>query len=213
MSLRPQRSPSNLTVLPSSFTLYPESDGQPMADNTWQYFWNVLIKENLECLFAHRDDVFVASNLFWYAVEGDPAEVAAPDVMVVFGRPKGHRRRYLEWEEENIGPQVVFEILSPSNTAREMRDKFDFYERNGVEEYYIYNPGPAEPYPYLRGYIRRDGQLQPIEQMNGWVSPLLGILFDMSSGELRLFHPDGQPFRSPVEMAEERERERLSRKQ
>jgi hypothetical protein len=31
---------------------YPESDGQPMADNTEQYDWMVKIKENLEILFA-----------------------------------------------------------------------------------------------------------------------------------------------------------------
>lgn len=31
--------------------LYPSSDGKPMADNTWQYRWIVLIKENLELIF------------------------------------------------------------------------------------------------------------------------------------------------------------------
>ena len=28
--------------------LYPSSDGKPMAENTQQYRWIVLIKENLE---------------------------------------------------------------------------------------------------------------------------------------------------------------------
>ena len=37
---------------------YPESDGQPMADNTEQYEWIVKIKENLEILFVDRPDVF-----------------------------------------------------------------------------------------------------------------------------------------------------------
>ena len=32
--------------------IYPESDGQPMADNTEQFQWIVVIKENLELLFA-----------------------------------------------------------------------------------------------------------------------------------------------------------------
>ncbi len=31
---------------------YPDSDGQPMADNTEQYQWLVKIKEHLEILFA-----------------------------------------------------------------------------------------------------------------------------------------------------------------
>ena len=42
---------------------YPESDGQPMAENTEQYEWLVKIKENLEILFADREDVFVAGDL------------------------------------------------------------------------------------------------------------------------------------------------------
>ena len=37
--------------------------------------------------------------------------------MVVFGRPKGRRGSYRQWEEDNIPPQVVFEILSPGNNA------------------------------------------------------------------------------------------------
>jgi Uma2 family endonuclease len=44
----------------------------------------------------------------------------APDVMVVFGRPKGERRSYRQWQEGNIAPQVVFEILSSGNTLKEM---------------------------------------------------------------------------------------------
>ena len=47
---------------------YPESDGQPMAENTEQYDWLVKIKENLEILFADRDDVFVAGDLLGYPV-------------------------------------------------------------------------------------------------------------------------------------------------
>jgi hypothetical protein len=34
---------------------YPDSDGQPMADNTLQFHWIVLIKENLEAMFQVRD--------------------------------------------------------------------------------------------------------------------------------------------------------------
>ncbi len=32
--------------------------------------------------------------------------------MVVFGRPKGDRGSYKQWLENQIAPQVVFEILS-----------------------------------------------------------------------------------------------------
>jgi len=64
---------------------YPESDGQPMAENTLQYEWIVTIKGNLDVLFADRDDVFVAGDLFWYPVQGEPGIRQAPDTLVVFG--------------------------------------------------------------------------------------------------------------------------------
>lgn len=39
-----------------------------------------------------------------------------------------------------VAPQVVLEVLSPGNRTGEMREKFPFYERFGVEEYYEYDP-------------------------------------------------------------------------
>ncbi len=70
-------------------TIYPDSDGKPMADNTKQFRWIVTIKENLEILFTSQDEVFVAGNLLWYPVQGNNKIRQAPDVMVIFGRPKG----------------------------------------------------------------------------------------------------------------------------
>lgn len=52
--------------------------------------------------------------------ENDGKPRAAPDVMVIFDRPKGDREAYLQWREGGIAPQVVFEVLSPGNTRREM---------------------------------------------------------------------------------------------
>jgi len=40
---------------------------------------------------------------------------------------------------------VVFEVLSPSNTQQEMADKRAFYEEHGVEEYYVYDPDRTAP--------------------------------------------------------------------
>lgn len=45
---------------------YPDSDGQPMADNTIQYECIVTLNGNLELLFADDPNVFVAGDLFWY---------------------------------------------------------------------------------------------------------------------------------------------------
>ncbi|NJP05439.1 MAG: Uma2 family endonuclease [Chloroflexaceae bacterium] len=218
--MNPIHKPIPVDLFPTSEkeTEYPESDGKPMADNTLQFEWIVRIKENLENLFADHPDVFVAGNLFWYAIEGNCDAVMSPDVMVVFGRPKGYRGSYKQWEEDGIGPQVVFEILSPSNTREEMGKKYVFYEEHGVSEYYIYNPGPKKP--SLQGYIRRSGKFVPIENMDGWKSPLLGITFRFTEQKLRLFLPNGEPFQTLYEMQRDRdiartahERERLAREQ
>ena len=177
--------------------VYPESDGQPMADNTRQFDCIVMIQGGLAALFADRPDVFVAGDLLWYPVEGKPHIRAAPDAMVVFGRPPGHRGSYIQHEEDHIAPQVVFEVLSPGNTPAEMRKKRGFYDRYGVEEYYEYDPDRGT----LEGWVRREGRLAPIARMEGWVSPLLGIRFSLEGTDMALYHPDGQRFETFVEQA------------
>lgn len=184
--------------------IYPDSDGQPMADNTKQFRWIVVIKENLELLFADNPNVFVAGDLLWYPVEGDNKLRQAPDAMVVFGRPKGDRGSYKQWEENNIPPQVVFEILSPGNRLKEMAKKFKFYEHYGVEEYYVYDPDEVD----LIGWLRSGQELDVIEEMNGWVSPRLGIKFQLTSDNLEIFSPSGERFLSFVELAQQKEQER-----
>ncbi|NEP36750.1 MAG: Uma2 family endonuclease, partial [Moorea sp. SIO3B2] len=72
--------------------LYPESDGKPLADNTLQFELITTIKYGLEALFKDDPNVFVAGDLLWYPELGKPKINQAPDVMVVVGRPKGHRR-------------------------------------------------------------------------------------------------------------------------
>ena len=119
---------------------YPDSDGKPMADNTLQFRWIVKLEGGLDVLFTEDPNVFVAGDLLWYPVMGSPEIRQAPDAMVVFGRPKGDRGSYKQWEEDNIAPQVVFEVLSPRNYRPEMRRKLQFYETYGVEEYYVYDP-------------------------------------------------------------------------
>src|SRR5262249_43314706 len=155
---------------------YPDDDGQPMSDNTLQFQWIVTIQGNLDGLFANNPQVFVAGNLLWYPVEGRPELRVAPDAMVVFERPKGYRGSYKQWLEEAIAPHVVFEVLSPRNRPEEMDCKFEFYDRYGVQEYYLYDPNSME----LCGWIRKGARLQPITPLDGWVSPRLGIRFDLS---------------------------------
>jgi Uma2 family endonuclease len=183
---------------------YPDCDGNPMSDNTEQFRWIVMIKENLEILFATIEDVFVAGDLLWYPIEGDNVTRLAPDVMVVFGRPKGKRGSYQQWKEENVAPQVAFEILSPSNSQKEMATKRLFYETHGIDEFYIYDPDRF----WLTGWIRQGSGLMAIANMEGWVSPLLGIRFTQANGDLEIYRPDGRRFLSSIELDSRAEWER-----
>jgi Uma2 family endonuclease len=182
--------------------LYPESDGQPMAENTKQYNWIEKIKGGCEALFLEHPDVFVAGDLFWYPVEGHPEIRFAPDTMVVFGRTKGDRGSYKQWEEDRIAPQVVFEVLSPGNRPGEMLSKFLFYNRYGVEEYYIYDPDRSD----LTIALRQQAGLEVVPFTGTFVSPRMGVRFELPEGatELVLYRPDGRRFLSFTETEQER---------
>ncbi len=178
-----------------------------MANNTLHLELISSTKEGLELAFQDRDDVFVAADLFWYPVEGNPKIAVAPDVMVAFGRPPGPRKSYKQWEEANTPFQVVFEFLSDANTPSEMAKKALFFDRYGVEEYYLYDMEKGS----LQVFMRSEGELQEIEsETNGWVSPRLGIRFEVlwSAGtpskgipELALYHTDGSRFTTYLELA------------
>jgi hypothetical protein len=124
--------------------------------------------------------------------------------MVVFGRQKGDRLSYIQFREDNIPPQVVFEIRSYSDRQTKMNKKLSFYYRYGVEEYYLYDPDQNE----LTGWQRIEGMLEVIEPMEGWISPRLGVRFELGSEGLEIYRPDGQKFLSYSELDEQRELER-----
>ncbi len=180
--------------------IYPSSDGQPMAESTIQYELIVKIKEGCESLFKNDPNVFVAADLLWYPVEGRPEISQAPDTMVVFGRPKGDRLSYIQYREDNVTPQVVFEIRSHNDRQTKMNKKLSFYQRHGVEEYYLYDPERNE----LQGWQRIDGGLEVIEPMEGWISPRLEVRFELGLDGLEIYRPDGEKFLSYAELEADR---------
>ena len=177
--------------------IYPDCDGNPMSDNTKQFSWIVKIKENIELLYADDPNVFVAGDLLWYPVEGKNTLCQAPDVMVAIGRPKGYRGSYQQWKEGDISPQIVFEILSPGNRPGAMSRKMRFYEQYGVEEYYVYDPDDND----FTCWIRVNDRLEFVDFETSFVSPRLGIRFELETGTLGIYCPNGQPFLDFVDNA------------
>ena len=125
---------------------FPDSDGKPMADNTLQFRWIVTLAGGLDALYAAYADVFVAGDLLWYPVKGRRDLCQAADVLVVFGRPKGYRRSYLQWKEATslqVVRRGVAGNLSPRWTqVRILRDV-------RPEEYYVYDPDDVKLFGWL----------------------------------------------------------------
>ena len=181
--------------------VYPDSDGEPMSDNTKQARWITVFHGNLSVLLHGK--AFVALNLLWYARENFPEECAAPDVFAAFGRPQGERGSYKQWEEGDVAPQVVFEIRSPGNSDEEMAKKSIFYEEHGVEEYYIYDPETND----LQVFRRRGTVFIRQNFVDEYTSPRLGIRFGLTCDEMRVFYPDGRRFLTFEELDAERVKE------
>ena len=61
--------------------------------------------------------------------------VVQPDLCVVCDPKK------LENDKRCLGaPDLIIEILSPGNTKKEMRNKYELYEESGVMEYWVVRP-------------------------------------------------------------------------
>ena len=194
-----------MALLKEAEIIYPESDGLPLAENTIQFRFITTIVGGIAGIYKEQPNVFIAGDLFWYPKEKQPWVKQAPDVMVVFGRPQGDRGSYKQWEEQNIPPQVVFEIASPSNTITELEViKLEFYAQYGVEEYYVYYPDTGR----LKGWLRQEEVMVEIEEMEGWVSPRIEIRFEKVGRELQIYRPDGERFGTYVEILDQKEHER-----
>jgi Uma2 family endonuclease len=184
-------------TIPRRRVYYPMSDGKPLADNTLQFDWIIKLFNGLSVQYADVENVFIASNLIWYPVEGRPRIRTAPDVMVAFDRPKGYRSSYLQWQEDGVTPHVVFEIRSPRNLPAQLQRLFEFYEHYGVEEYYFY-----DPYQFVLSAWRRSGKrFKPVRRVQGWRSPRLNIRFEIAPDGLHVFAANGREFLLPDEEA------------
>lgn len=176
---------------------YPDSDGKPMSDNTLQWDTIAYLIMVIRHWFSPRQDVFVAGDLLWYYEEGNNKARIGPDCLVAFGRPPGYRGSYMQWVEGGICPQVVFEVLSPKNTKKEMAAKYELYARLGCLEYYL-----VDPYKLLVGGFQRAGEhIVPIADAIGHRSELLGLTLGFREDFFDLVTDDGCSLLRPDEMA------------
>jgi Uma2 family endonuclease len=142
---------------------YPYSDGKPMAESDLHRAEMMYLIEALDDRYRETPDVYIAGNLFLYYVQGDRKAVVAPDVFLVKGVPKGHRKSFLLWKEGH-GPRFVIEVTSESTRDEDLNKKRDIYQRLGVEEYFLHDPLSEYLRPSLQGFRLQSGRYRRIEQ-------------------------------------------------
>lgn len=171
---------------------YPVSDGLPMAESTYQGRQIRYAIAVLETLFADRDDVFVAGDLFLHYRRGDRAASVVPDVLVSFGGA-GHDRDRLSYKLwEDPVPPFIMEVLSHRTWKNDVEDKRDKYAVMGVQEFWLFDPyNKYLDGKRLEGYQLRDDAYVPLPPQPDGVlsSAVLGLDLRDADGELRLRDP------------------------
>jgi Uma2 family endonuclease len=182
---------------------YPESHADDMGESSFHYKVISYLFSVLDSYLANRNDVTVAANMNLYYEEGNPRNYYTPDVMIAFGAEKRDRQVYKLWED-NVFPQVVFEIASQRTWKNDIGEKSEFYASFGVKEYYLIDAERRYlPLP-LMAYRREEERLRyiPLEE-NRIFSPLLKLEIVDTGKSFRLFDPAEQKFLQAVLTGEE----------
>jgi Uma2 family endonuclease len=194
-----------MSVIPLQYDddyLYPESDGEPMAESDLHCDELMALIQALKRRYEAAPDVYVTGNLFLYYRQGDPRAVVAPDVCVFQGVPKRRRPKYLLWKEGR-GPSLIIEVTSDSTKRRDLRDKKKIYAELGVEEYFLHDPLADYLTPPLQGFRLVDGDYRPIpRELDGsLLSRTTGLKLRREGERLRLLDAaSGEPLLWPEEV-------------
>jgi Uma2 family endonuclease len=195
--------------------VYPETDGEPMAETDFQRNPLIYAVKALEFHFADNPHVYVSGNLLIYYEKGNPKKCVAPDVFVVMGVPNYERPIYKIWEERK-GPDVVIEITSHSTRQRDERDKPLLYAWLGVQEYFQYDPTGDYLTPALRGRRLNRGYydlLPLIKRPRGLLvlpSHVLNLELHLDGKQLRLYDPVNNRYLLSYEESEIERRQALA---
>jgi Uma2 family endonuclease len=196
--------------------IYPESDGEPMAETDIHRNYMIDVIKILEDFYRDDPRVYVSGNLFMYYVPGDTRKKVAPDVLVVKEVEKRLRRTYQIWKEGKA-PDLVIEVTSEDTRWEDMDFKRKLYHRLGVKEYYLYDPTGDYLKDQLLGYRLVGTRYVPVRLPKGedrLHSDVLNLDLVLESGQLRLYDPQQKQFLlTPDENAQARRQAETEREQ
>ncbi len=169
--------------------VYPESDGEPMAETPRHQQVMIDCMDILRSHFHGSPDVYIAGNMLLYYEEGNPRKSVSPDVFMVRGLSKKELRTYKTWEQPST-LDFVLEVASPSTYTRDFNEKMEIYAKIlKVKEYYIYDPY-HEIDPYFIGFRLVGENYEQIAYVNERLpSAVLDLELGEHEGGLRLYDP------------------------
>jgi len=109
-------------------------------------------------------------------VKFDDGNVLQPDIIFIVAERKGE----LVKDVIEGAPDLIIEILSPSNAYYDLRQKKDVYQKFAVKEYIIVDPIAfnAELYTLANGAFQLHQKVEKTEQLNSVLLP--GLSFDLN---------------------------------
>ena len=127
----------DLQSLPDDGNRYEIIDGELVVSPS-PAFWHQEVLKRLFLAFQRGLEEAGIARVYFAPLDVilSPTRVVVPDLLVV----REERRGIFEKRGAVAAPDLVIEVLSPSNTRHDRVTKRRFYARNGIREYWIVDP-------------------------------------------------------------------------
>ena len=135
----------------------PNVKHQRISTNLVGYFWRYLHGKSCKLFHAPFDVRLIKNPLG--KTQKELYTVVQPDLCIICDASKLDEQGCLG------APDLIIEIVSPNNSKRDVQDKFELYQENGVKEYWIVRPYENtvqqfflenEQYRYIKTYVPKD---------------------------------------------------------
>ncbi len=145
----------------------PAERHQKIIGNLYGYVWNHFLKQDCSAYIAPFDVRLIKNK----TSDAEIATIVQPDICVICDKTK------IDTKGCFGAPDLIIEIISPYTAKKDLNEKFNLYEENGVKEYWIVFPDSnAVNQYYLNNgkYERKDVYVNG-QKFSSVVFPLLQI--------------------------------------
>lgn len=196
--------------LPTQTGTYLPSDiysDEPEMESDLHLRQMLLLISCLDMLWQDRNDFYASGNMtvYYSPKKIKTRDFRGPDFMVALNTERYPRKSWVVWEEEGKYPNVIVEILSDSTAQVDRTTKKELYQNTfRTPEYFWVDPDTQE----FAGFILAGGTYQPIapNEVDHLWSQQLQLFLGIYSSQLRYFTPEGQLVPTPIEAAQEAQR-------